>query len=72
MNDLRLNTDWRFWDKLLELSYENFKVSLKGQENSYFKRAVRSNELFFIVPINDLYEGSNLDDLQFGKNLFPK
>lgn len=72
MNDLRLNTEWRFWDKLLELSYQNFKVSLKGQENSYFKRAIRSNEFFFVVPINDLYDGNKLHDLQFGKTLFPK
>jgi LmbE family N-acetylglucosaminyl deacetylase len=72
MNDLRLDTEWRFWDKLLKLSYENFKASLKGQENSYFKRAIRSNELFFVVPINELYVESNFDELQFGKNLYPK
>ena len=72
MNDLRPDTEWRFWDKLLELSYENFKVSLKGHENSYFKRAIRSNELFFVVPIHDLYDDKISDELQFGENLFPK
>lgn len=72
MNDLRPDTEWRFWDKLLKLSYENFKVSLKGQQNSYFKRAIRSNELFFVVSINDLYVENILNESEFGKNLFPK
>ena len=68
MNDLRLNTDWRFWDNLLKLSFENFKVTLKGHENSYFKRAIRSNELFFVVPISVLYNKNNLEQLLNGKN----
>lgn len=72
MNDLRPDTEWRFWYKLLKLSYENFKTTLKGQENSYFKRAIRSNELFFVVPIQDLYNESKPDELQFGNSLFPK
>lgn len=69
MNDLRPNTEWRFWDKLLQLSYENFKAYLKGQDNSYFRRGIRSNELFFVVPINDLYEGNNLNELPIAKNV---
>jgi LmbE family N-acetylglucosaminyl deacetylase len=72
MNDLRPNTEWRFWDKLLELSFETFKVSLKGHENNYFKRAIRSNELFFVVPVNDLYNKKFLRELQFGKSIVPK
>ncbi len=68
MNDLRPNTEWRFWDKLLKLSYDNFKVTLKGQQNSYFKRAIRSNELFFIIPIKELYEENTLEQLIYGKN----
>lgn len=72
MNDLRPDTEWRFLDKLLKLSFENFKVTLKGQHNSYFRRAIRSNELFFVVSISDLYEENTLKELQFGKNHIQK
>jgi len=72
MNDLRPDTDWRFWHKLLKSSFDNFKIMLKGQNNSYFKRAVRSNELFFVVPISDLYDDNILKELQFGKDNISK
>ena len=71
MNDLRPDTEWRFWDKLLKLSYENFKAYIKGQDNSYFRRGIRSNELFFVVPINDLYDEGHLTELLMGKSIDP-
>lgn len=70
MNDLRPDTEWRFLNKSLARTFEIFKTSLKGQENSYFKRAIRSNEIFFVVPISEVvYDQENLQKLQFGQNL---
>ncbi|NHE58210.1 PIG-L family deacetylase [Cyclobacterium plantarum] len=66
MNDLRPNTQWRYWHKLLHWTYQNIKVSIKGQQNTYFRRAIRSNELFFVVPIQELN-----DETPFEKTLTP-
>ena len=55
MHDLRLDTEWLYTDSTFKLAFENFERDIFGQENSYFKRAVRSNELFFVTEISSLY-----------------
>ena len=55
MHDLRLDTEWRFSKGTIELAKKQIRKELKGWKNSYFKRSVRSNELFFVVKINNIY-----------------
>jgi hypothetical protein len=31
-------------------------MQLSGKDESYFRRAVRSNEFFFVVDIEDIYD----------------
>ena len=60
-NDLRLDTEWRSTKGAIKNAYANFKRDIKGQNNSYFKRAVRSNELFFVLNVASIYNQNNLD-----------
>lgn len=54
-NDLRLDTEWRFSTKLIKTTTVDIVKNILGRKKDYFKRAVRSNELFFVVPIDKLY-----------------
>ncbi|MBT5187482.1 MAG: PIG-L family deacetylase [Kordiimonadaceae bacterium] len=56
MNDLRLGTDHRY-------IYHSFKSAIlalweeiKGNNQLYFRRAVRSNELFFVIKTEEIYQ----------------
>lgn len=64
MNDLRPGLEWRTTKGALNLFLHNLERDIFNRENSYYKRAIRNNELFFIVKINDLY---NEDKLQIIK-----
>lgn len=55
MHDLRLDTEWLFTDSSFKLAFDNMERDVLGHENSYYKRAVRSNELFFVAEISSLY-----------------
>lgn len=60
MNDLRLDTEWL---SLTGMTKEFAKILTKkilGWDRSYFRRAIRDNELFFIVKIENIYN----DDIQ--------
>ncbi|WP_339709560.1 PIG-L family deacetylase [uncultured Kriegella sp.] len=56
MHDLRPDTEWRFGWKSLKKGFQTTKGEISQSNNSYFRRAVRSNELFFVVPIRDIYQ----------------
>jgi len=55
MNDLRLDTEWTQSNGAFQTALDNVERDVLGQENSYYKRAVRSNELFFVTEISSLY-----------------
>ena len=63
MNDLRINTEWRYWNKLLSKSIITLGRKVLGRESNYFRRSVRSNELFFVVPIEEIYKNGILDSI---------
>jgi len=63
MNDLRMDTEWRFWDKLLINSGLTLNRKILGKEKDYFRRSIRSNELFFVVPIEDIYNKQKMKSL---------
>ena len=64
MNDLRLDTEWRSPAGAVDLAAAALKREIQGKEKSYFRRAVRSNELFFVVEIAQLYNGKILREIQ--------
>lgn len=64
MNDLRLDTEWRSPAGAIDLATAALKREIQGREKSYFRRAVRSNELFFVVEIAHLYNDKILREIQ--------
>ncbi|MBF0257316.1 MAG: PIG-L family deacetylase [Desulfamplus sp.] len=56
MNDLRPDTTWRFSEDAIKMAVASIRRDIMGQNISYYRRAVRNNELFFVVDINDVYD----------------
>lgn len=54
MNDLRLDTEYLNTQSTFIYALKTLKRNTVGPENNYFRRSVRSNELFFVVPINQI------------------
>ncbi|MBF0205159.1 MAG: PIG-L family deacetylase, partial [Desulfamplus sp.] len=55
MNDLRPDTTWRFSQDAVKMAIASIRRDIFGQNISYYRRAVRNNELFFVIDINDIY-----------------
>ena len=55
MNDLRGDTEWRFPQKEVSNFSRNMVMQTMGITKDYYRRAARSNELFFIVDIKNIY-----------------
>lgn len=66
MNDLRPNTEYRLWYRLFSNGFTRLREKLFSIEKDYFNRYVRSNELFFVVDIKNIY------DKKIVQNLMPK
>jgi hypothetical protein len=56
MNDLRLDTEWLNVKGSAKITSEIFLRKILAKDKDYFRRAVRSNELFFVVDINKIYD----------------
>lgn len=63
MNDLRLGTDYRFVGRALGQVWETFWYQITGKDESYFRRAIRSNEFFYVVDVADIYDDAKLEEL---------
>ncbi|MGD9209664.1 MAG: PIG-L family deacetylase [Desulfobacteraceae bacterium] len=63
MNDLRLDTEWRSFAGAVKLANANFKKTIMDKEKSYYRRAIRSNELFFVVAISNIYNKNILNSI---------
>ena len=63
MNDLRLGTDFRFPLMAFTQAFQTLWFDISGKNESYFRRAIRSNELFFMVDIEDIYDQTKLAEL---------
>ncbi|MBF0302978.1 MAG: PIG-L family deacetylase, partial [Desulfamplus sp.] len=61
MNDLRPDTSWRFSGDALNMAFASIKRDIMGKNVSYYRRAIRNNELFFVVPVSDIYNQSVLN-----------
>ncbi len=56
ISDLRPDTEWRFWKPTFSHFLHITRVALVGYDNTYYKRSVRSNELFFVLDIDHIYD----------------
>lgn len=63
MNDLRLGTDFRFPFRAFAQAFETLWTDLDGSNEQYFRRAIRSNEFFYVVDIEDIYDDEKLEGL---------
>lgn len=63
MNDLRPDTSWRFSKEALKMAVASVKRDIMGKNVSYYRRAVRNNELFFVVPVSDIYNPAVLSKI---------
>lgn len=54
MYALRSSTEWQSWQRSLRRTLSFLKKQIFVHDYSYYRRAVRNNELFFVVPIQDL------------------
>lgn len=57
MRDLRINTDYRSWKRLIARGLSRMRARALSIEKDYFNMYVRSNELFYTFPIEDAIKG---------------
>jgi len=60
MSDLRLDTEWTTLPGLIRIARDAALVELKGRNVSYFRRAAKSNELFYEFKVDELMEDAPL------------
>jgi len=60
MNDLRMDTEWLFYKGIIKIPLYKVVRDIRGTDNNYYRRSVRSNELFFITEINNIYNEDKL------------
>lgn len=63
MSDLRLGTDFRYPLRAFGQAFETLWNNMLGDDQTYFRRAIRSNELFFVVDMEDVYDDEKLKGL---------
>ncbi len=61
MNDLRLDTEWLTSFGAIKKMISILRKNALGAEYSFFRKAVRSNELFFVIDVEDLYQEHKLE-----------
>lgn len=63
MRDLRINTDYRSWKRLLARGLSGMRARALSLEKDYFNLYVRSNELFYVLPIAKALEDETYQKL---------
>ncbi len=64
MQDLRLDTEWRFTKNAFKFGLKQIRDDVMGRKNFYFRKFVRSNELFLVVNINSIYNNDILENIE--------
>ncbi|MDM8514674.1 PIG-L family deacetylase [Desulfobacterales bacterium HSG16] len=64
MNDLRMDTEWRFGFSLFKRAILQVLNNTLNRDRSYFRRSVRANELFFIMKVKDIYDSEIFEKLK--------
>ena len=63
MHDLRLDTEWLTSFGAIKKTISILKKNALGAEYSFFRKAVRSNELFFVIAVEDIYDDDKLQQI---------
>jgi LmbE family N-acetylglucosaminyl deacetylase len=63
MNDLRLDTSWLSIAGAAKVLTKALRNTLTMNDTTYFRRAARANELFFVVNISNLYSTDTVQAL---------
>ena len=66
MHILRPDIEWRYIKGAIKMVIKRVKKITFGEDNSYYRRSIRSNELFFVVKISNIYKKNILDRLTGG------
>ncbi len=64
MNDLRPNTDYRSYRRHFARGITGLRARCLSIEKDYFNMYVRSNELFYILPLSDLVQPGGIEQLK--------
>jgi len=59
MNDLRYNTEWNTIGDMFQILFKKITDNIFQHENSYYRKSVRSNEIFFVVKASAIYDDAN-------------
>jgi len=63
MNDLRLDTSWLSIPDAFKILWKTLGNKLLMKDKTYFRRAVRANELFLVVNFSSLYKAETIHAL---------
>jgi LmbE family N-acetylglucosaminyl deacetylase len=64
MNDLRPDTEWRSSKGSIRKAARTTFKNMFGLDRSYYRRAIRSNEVFFVIEMENLYDVEILNEVQ--------
>ncbi len=67
MNDLRPDTEWRSSKGSIKKAFRTTFKNVFGLDRSYYRRAVRENEIFFVVDIANLYDDAIISSIEGDK-----
>lgn len=67
MNDLRPDTEWRSSKGSIKKAFRTSFKNIFGLDRSYYRRAVRENEIFFVVDIANLYDDTIISYIEGDK-----
>ena len=63
MNDLRLDTEWQTSYGSIKHAVITIGKSILGMDYSFFRKAVRAEELFFVVNVEDVWNEDLREEL---------
>ncbi len=64
MNDLRPDTEWRSSKGSIIKAFRTTFKNIFGLDRSYYRRAIRPNEIFFVIEIKNLYNNKILKEIE--------
>jgi hypothetical protein len=67
MNDLRQDIEWINATKNIRNSIRFLRKQVLSYDISYYRRAVRSNELFFVIDSKKLFHNDNIESKIIGE-----
>jgi len=64
MNDLRIDTSWLSTKEAFDVVKKSFLRNILLRDQTYFRRAIRENELFLVINFSSLYQEKILEKIK--------